>query len=99
MRTILSAIHTFIETLYDLLFGCTHRKTTFPRTVRWGERRPRAAQLTGMYVVCVKCGREFAYDWDEMRIVTNEQEFVHARDAVGSRITHLIPKRRARACK
>jgi phage terminase large subunit GpA-like protein len=35
-----------------------------------------------MYVVCVKCGREFAYDWDEMRIVTNEKEFVHTHAAV-----------------
>jgi phage terminase large subunit GpA-like protein len=35
-----------------------------------------------MYVVCVKCGKEFAYDWDEMRIVTNEKEFVHAHGAV-----------------
>jgi hypothetical protein len=82
MRTILSAIHTIITVLFNLLFGCMHRKTTFPRSVRWGERRPRAAQLTGMYVVCVKCGKEFAYDWDEMRIVTNEEEFVHAREAV-----------------
>ena len=82
MRTIVSAIHTLITMLFDLLFGCMHRKTTFPRSVRWGERRPRAACLTGMYVVCVKCGKEFAYDWDEMRIVTNEKEFVHAREAV-----------------
>jgi hypothetical protein len=35
-----------------------------------------------MYVVCLKCGKEFAYDWDEMRIVTNESKFVHAHGAV-----------------
>ncbi len=68
--------------LFDLLFGCMHRKTTFPRSAKRGERRPRAAYLTGMYVVCVKCGKEFAYDWDEMRMVTNEEEYVHAREAV-----------------
>jgi len=86
MRSILSAIHTIITILFNLLFGCLHRKTTFPRSVRWGERRPRAAYLTGVYVVCVKCGKEFAYDWDEMRIVTNEEEFVRARDAVEAEV-------------
>jgi hypothetical protein len=86
MRTIVSAIHTIITTLYDLLFGCVHRNTTFPRSVRRGERRPSAAYLTGMYVVCIKCGKEFAYDWDEMRIVTNEEEFVHAHDTVEAQL-------------
>jgi len=82
MRAILSAIHTIIAVLVNMLFGCCHRHTTFPQSVRWGQHRPRAAYLTGMYVVCLKCGREFAYDWDEMRIVTNEKEFVHAHAAV-----------------
>jgi hypothetical protein len=25
--------------------------------------------MTGMYVVCLNCGREFAYSWDEIKIV------------------------------
>jgi hypothetical protein len=25
--------------------------------------------LTGTYVVCLDCGKEFAYDWQEMRVV------------------------------
>ena len=67
--------------LVNMLFGCCHRNTTFPQSVRWG-KRPRAAYLTGMYVVCLNCGKEFAYDWDEMRIVINEKEFVHTHCAV-----------------
>jgi len=82
MRAILSAIHTIIAVLVNVLFGCCHRDTTFPRSARWGQPRPRAAYLTGMYVVCLKCGKEFAYDWDEMRIVTNESKFVHSHGAV-----------------
>ena len=26
---------------------------------------------TGTYVVCLDCGKELAYDWQEMRIVTS----------------------------
>lgn len=80
MRAIFSSIHTIIAALVNMLFGCCHRDTTFPQSAR--QRCPRAAYLTGMYVVCVKCGKEFAYDWDEMRIVTNEKEFVHAHGAI-----------------
>jgi hypothetical protein len=53
-------------TLLNALFGCSHRKTTFPLTPR---RKP---ACTGgpaeTYVVCLNCGKEFAYDWQTMRI-------------------------------
>ena len=42
---------------------------SFPITVRPGSRRNKAAALTGTYVVCLDCGKEFAYDWKEMKIV------------------------------
>ena len=32
-------------------------------------RRSEAASVTGTYVVCLDCGREFPYDWSEMKIV------------------------------
>ncbi|HWR16758.1 MAG TPA: hypothetical protein VN577_18170 [Terriglobales bacterium] len=25
---------------------------------------------TGTYIVCLDCGKEFAYDWKEMRVVS-----------------------------
>lgn len=25
--------------------------------------------MTGTYVVCLDCGKEFAYDWKEMRVL------------------------------
>lgn len=53
----------------DALFGCWHSNYSFPITVRPGLRRNKAAALTGTYVVCLDCGKEFAYDWDEMRVV------------------------------
>ena len=41
------------------LFGCPHRRTTFPLTLKLFRR--------GTYVVCLECGQEFDYDWSEMR--------------------------------
>jgi hypothetical protein len=55
--------------LLDVLFGCSHKRYTFPITVRPGQRRLNSPSLRGTYVVCLDCGKEFAYDWREMRVV------------------------------
>ena len=56
--------------LLDVLLGCcTHDRYTFPMSARRGQRRPEAAGVTGIYVVCLDCGKEFAYSWDEMKVV------------------------------
>ncbi len=55
--------------LVNALFGCWHSHCSFPITVRSGARRIKAAVRTGTYVVCLDCGKEFAYDWHEMRVV------------------------------
>jgi len=60
-----------LQTLFDTLFGCTHRRTTFPMTR--GRKLPgaHAFQTTPhahMYVVCLDCGKEFSYDWRSMRV-------------------------------
>ncbi len=56
----------------DFLFGCWHRRLSFPFSVKPGQRGPAAARLTGTYVVCLKCGKEFPYDWENLRIVAEE---------------------------
>ena len=56
--------------LLDLLFGCTHKHYTFPMSARAGRLRPEAARMTGAYVVCLKCGKEFPYDWEQMRVIS-----------------------------
>ncbi len=61
-----------MSNLLTVLFGCTHRNYTFPRTAKAGQR-PQAAELTGTYVVCLDCGKEFPYDWQRMRVITNPQ--------------------------
>jgi hypothetical protein len=60
-----------IEKLIDAVFGCRHARYSFPVTVRRATRRPQAAALTGTYVVCLDCGKEFAYDWQQMQVITS----------------------------
>jgi len=57
--------------LLDVLFGCSHNHHTFPITAKAGQRRSEAAQITGTYVVCLDCGKEFAYDWQQMKVVSS----------------------------
>ena len=60
--------------ILDALFGCSHKRYTFPITTRSGHRRSAAAALTGTYVVCLECGKEFPYDWREMKVVSAPAE-------------------------
>ena len=64
-----------IAKLVEMLFGCRHSRYSFPVTIRRGKRRPQtqAAALTGTYVVCLDCGKEFAYDWQEMKVITSPE--------------------------
>ncbi len=43
---------------------------SFPLTNKRGGRRSEAATQTGTYVVCLDCGKEFAYDWKTMRMLS-----------------------------
>jgi len=55
--------------LLDRIFGCSHKRCSFPLTVRTAQRLSSAASLTGTYVVCLSCGQEFPYDWNEMKML------------------------------
>jgi len=58
--------------MMDVMFGCRHARYSFPITIRPGARRTMTPGSTGTYVVCLDCGREFAYDWQEMRIAESQ---------------------------
>lgn len=60
-----------ILNLFDMLFGCWHKNYSFPITARAEKRRTPAASVTGTYVVCLDCGKEFAYDWKAMKLVSS----------------------------
>ncbi len=58
-----------MASLLDVLFGCSHKNFSFPITKKPGQRLSAAASVTGTYVTCLDCGKEFAYDWHEMKII------------------------------
>jgi RNase P subunit RPR2 len=68
--------------LMDAMFGCRHARYSFPITVRPGSNRYSKAQRTGTYVACLDCGKEFRYDWQEMKIVGSQ-----AREAAPALVT------------
>ena len=61
-----------ISSLVDMFFGCWHNNCSFPITARKGQRRAGAAAPTGTYVVCLDCGKEFPYDWQEMKVLNGD---------------------------
>jgi len=58
-----------LQSLIDALFGCPHRRTTFPMRPlhRMAPKRGERVHVYA-YVVCLDCGKEFEYDWAQMRI-------------------------------
>ena len=59
-----------LQSLMNAFFGCSHRRTTFPMTPMRKNGGFKAGTLvrSETYIVCLDCGRELPYDWDEMRV-------------------------------
>jgi hypothetical protein len=57
------------NSLVDAIFGCAHRRTTFPLTpARRSMSQENAGTRAKTYVACLDCGRELDYDWQQMRV-------------------------------
>jgi hypothetical protein len=63
-----------IADIFDAFFGCKHSHYSFPISVRPASRRNAATKLTGTYVACLDCGKEFPYDWREMKVIHSPAE-------------------------
>ena len=57
-----------IATLFNAVFGCSHSRTTFPLTPARRTQLTSESTRQGTYVVCLDCGKEFDYNWKEMRV-------------------------------
>jgi hypothetical protein len=55
-----------MASFFSTLFGCAHRRTTFPITP--ARRAGFNNSNKGTYVVCLDCGQEFGYNWNEMKV-------------------------------
>jgi len=68
-----------IEVLPDLVFVCWHKRRSFPITVRGKPCRCTAAvSVSGTYMVCLDCCREFPYDWLQMKMLAAKSRDVRA---------------------
>jgi hypothetical protein len=67
--------------LFNTLFGCSHRRTTFPFTPsRHSQLSSNGSRRKATYVVCLDCGQELDYNWKEMRLEGDASADVsHAR--------------------
>lgn len=57
-----------IDTIWNLLFRCQHRRTTFPLTPARAKGADPNEKQADTYVVCLDCGKQFIYDWEKMRL-------------------------------
>lgn len=57
-----------LQSILNTLFGCAHHRTTFPLTPSRRGAANSGSVRSGAYVVCLDCGKEFSYDWKEMRV-------------------------------
>jgi hypothetical protein len=67
-----------MASLLDVLFGCSHKNFSFPITKKPGQRHSAAASVTGTYVACLDCGKEFPYDWHEMKVIESNPKKIKA---------------------
>jgi hypothetical protein len=52
-------------------WGCSHRKTSFPITLGKGPKKTEVPKRT--YIVCLDCGKELPYSWEEMAVVKTQK--------------------------
>ena len=55
-----------LHALLNLFIGCPHQRTSFPLTLK--RKLDNNTARTETYIACLECGKEFEYDWQEMRI-------------------------------
>jgi len=61
----------------QLLTGCRHRRLSLPFPAVSSSRQHSghrdwesiSQSESGLYVVCLDCGKHFAYDWSQMRVM------------------------------
>jgi hypothetical protein len=75
-----------LTSLLTSIFGCSHSRTTFPLTPSRRTQLSPETSRQGTYVVCLDCGKEFDYNWKEMRV----GNAVAVRPAVNAAVTSNV---------
>lgn len=72
-------VRSGFETITNWMFGCSHRRTSFPITLRSTEASVRQQNAQSeTYCVCLDCGHHIAYNWGTMR--AQAQRLSHSVD-------------------
>lgn len=81
-----SLLRVCLVGLADRLCGCSHRRTTFPITLRANASMDgRQGTPAETYVACLECGRHVAYDWTTMRVAGQREAVLPQAVALGFR--------------
>jgi hypothetical protein len=71
-----------LNSLLSTIFGCAHHRTTFPLTPSRRTQMQDGAR-NGTYIVCLDCGKEFEYNWREMRVANPADRLpLHAKESI-----------------
>jgi hypothetical protein len=68
-----------IDSLLKTFLTCSHRRLGFPITVKHDPHVPGSRYGKRTYVICLDCGTELPYSWDDMRIERAEPAIIGAR--------------------
>jgi hypothetical protein len=58
-----------LSKVMDALFGCIHANYRFPRTLKPVRNSEGVPSKPRTYVVCLDCGQDVPYDWDNMKVM------------------------------
>jgi len=88
-QTVTNTVCARVADLAEWLCGCPHRRTTFPMTPRRSAGAYEKPDiLSNTYIVCLACGRHFAYDWSTMRISGSARAQTLSRGITTTEILH-----------
>lgn len=85
LHVVASAFRVRLEGLADWVYGCAHRRTSLPVTLRTGVSvEGRQSSQSETYIVCLQCGRHIPYDWGTMRVGSERTVWTWTRPGLGS---------------
>ena len=63
MNVVVTAVRARLVDFADRLYGCAHRRMSFPITMRTSlSMEGRQGAQSETYIVCLECGRHFAHE-------------------------------------
>jgi hypothetical protein len=76
--------------LCNPILGCSHKRYTFPMTLANGRPSGERAARKRTYVVCLACGKEFAYDWENMKVLWSTRSATTTRKRETNLADHKV---------